>query len=79
MHLIRLSLTLSVDIRTYSVVPLNEECGLIEWVRNTTPFRELVKPRYDAIGVSLSVRALATERNMPNHLPLVEESTRVFR
>lgn len=44
------------DIRTYSVVPLNEECGLIEWVRNTVPFRSLLKPRYEARGISLTVR-----------------------
>lgn len=43
-----------LHIRTYSVVPLNEECGLIEWVRNTSPFRELLKPRYDALGVGFS-------------------------
>ncbi|KAL9109940.1 MAG: hypothetical protein Q9227_005463 [Pyrenula ochraceoflavens] len=29
-------------IRTYSVVPLNEECGLLEWVENLKTFREIV-------------------------------------
>eukprot|EP00058_Branchiostoma_floridae_P009059 XP_002594547.1 hypothetical protein BRAFLDRAFT_104468 [Branchiostoma floridae] len=29
-------------IRTYSVVPLNEECGLIEWVNNTHPLRQVL-------------------------------------
>lgn len=42
-----------LHIRTYSVVPLNEECGLIEWVRNTCALRALLKRRYDAIGVSM--------------------------
>ncbi|KAG0083919.1 serine/threonine-protein kinase M1 [Podila epicladia] len=30
-------------IRTYAVVPLNEECGLIEWVHNTVPFRHIIQ------------------------------------
>jgi serine/threonine-protein kinase ATR len=49
-------LTPSIDIRTYSVVPLNEECGLIEWVRNTVAMRALLKRRYDTIGLVMMVR-----------------------
>jgi phosphatidylinositol kinase/protein kinase (PI-3 family) len=44
-----------LDIRTYSVVPLNEECGLIEWVRNTVAMRVLLKQRYDTVGISMMV------------------------
>ncbi|PVG03672.1 hypothetical protein CPB86DRAFT_749052 [Serendipita vermifera] len=42
-----------LHIRTYSVVPLNEECGLIEWVRNTIALRAILRPRYDALGVGM--------------------------
>ena len=42
-------------IRTYSVVPLNEECGLIEWVRNTVPIRNIFKTLYDRRNLSLHV------------------------
>lgn len=31
-----------LDIKTYSVTPLNEECGLIEWVDNLRTLREIV-------------------------------------
>lgn len=31
-----------LDIKTYAVTPLNEECGLIEWVDNLRTLRELV-------------------------------------
>jgi phosphatidylinositol kinase/protein kinase (PI-3 family) len=31
-----------LDIRTYAVVPLNEECGIIEWVSNTESFRSIM-------------------------------------
>jgi serine/threonine-protein kinase ATR len=33
-------------LRTYSVVCLNEECGLLEWVPNTTAFRHLIAEAY---------------------------------
>ena len=42
-------------IRTYSVVPLNEECGLIEWVRNTVPIRTIFKSLYDRRNLNLHV------------------------
>lgn len=29
-------------LRTYAVICLNEECGLMEWVPNTAPFRNMV-------------------------------------
>ena len=44
-----------LGIRTYSVVPLNEECGLIEWVRNTIPIRNIFKTLYDRRKLSLHV------------------------
>ncbi|EFA75155.1 protein kinase [Heterostelium album PN500] len=33
-------------IRTYSVVPLNEECGLIEWVPNVVGLRNIIMDLY---------------------------------
>ena len=44
-----------LGIRTYSVVPLNEECGLIEWVRNTVPIRTIFKTLYERRNLSLHV------------------------
>ncbi|XP_035663621.1 serine/threonine-protein kinase atr-like [Branchiostoma floridae] len=38
-------------IRTYSVVPLNEECGLIEWVNNTHPLRQVLIKIYKEKGM----------------------------
>ncbi|KAG8852841.1 serine/threonine-protein kinase M1 [Serendipita sp. 411] len=45
-----------LHIRTYSVVPLNEECGLIEWVKNTVAFRAILRPRYDAVGTPITTK-----------------------
>lgn len=33
-------------IRTYGVIPLNEECGLIEWVDNLKTFRDIILKLY---------------------------------
>ncbi|KAI0751060.1 hypothetical protein C8Q80DRAFT_1099585 [Daedaleopsis nitida] len=40
-------------IRTYSVVSLNEECGLIQWVPNTIPVRSVLTALYTRRGQSL--------------------------
>lgn len=37
-----------LDIRTYSVVALNEECGFIQWVPNTIPIRPVLVKYYEA-------------------------------
>src|SRR5215471_14070548 len=37
-----------LDIRTYGVVTLNEECGFIQWVPNTIPVRPILVKLYDA-------------------------------
>lgn len=35
-----------LSIRTYAVTPLNEECGLIEWVDNLKTFRDIILKLY---------------------------------
>eukprot|EP00043_Microstomoeca_roanoka_P020156 m.239200 g.239200 ORF g.239200 m.239200 type:complete len:1001 (-) comp17118_c1_seq9:1951-4953(-) len=37
-------------IRTYGVIPLNEACGIIEWVQNTMGFRNIVTDIYKSHG-----------------------------
>ncbi|XP_065918374.1 uncharacterized protein [Dysidea avara] len=38
-------------IRTYSVVPLNEKCGLLEWVHNTNGLRQILNKIYQQRGM----------------------------
>ncbi|KAL0577467.1 hypothetical protein V5O48_004536 [Marasmius crinis-equi] len=40
-----------LHIRTYGVVTLNEECGLIQWVPNTQPIRPILLRCYSARGI----------------------------
>ena len=35
-----------LDIRTYAVMPLNEECGLLKWVTNTNALNSLLEKDY---------------------------------
>lgn len=39
-----------LNIRLYSVVPLNEECGLIEWVPNLIGLRPVLMKLYKQMG-----------------------------
>jgi hypothetical protein len=43
------------DIRTYAVMPLNEECGMLEWVVNTVPMRAILIKGYDRRDVKTYV------------------------
>jgi serine/threonine-protein kinase ATR len=44
-----------VDIRTYGVTPLNEECGTIEWVDKLKPMRDIVIQLYRQKNVKIDV------------------------
>lgn len=48
-------LTISLGIRTYAVIPLNEECGLIEWVPNTAGLRHILAKAYGARDIPMFV------------------------
>ena len=41
---------LIADIRTYAVMPLNEECGLLEWVSNTSALKTILDKGYARYG-----------------------------
>ncbi|KAJ2607162.1 hypothetical protein EV177_005673 [Coemansia sp. RSA 1804] len=44
-----------LHIRTYAVIPLNEECGLIQWVGPTTGIRHVLLKLYKAHNVTISM------------------------
>lgn len=47
------------DIRTYCVTPLNEECGLIEWVNNVRPLRDILLKSYKAKRIPVNVSVVS--------------------
>ncbi len=45
-----------LSIRTYAVTPLNEDCGIIEWVLGLKTLREILRPYYDLRRASVRPR-----------------------
>ncbi|KAF8314749.1 hypothetical protein DL93DRAFT_2155621 [Clavulina sp. PMI_390] len=48
-----------LHIKTYAVLPLNELCGLIEWVPNVTTMRSILMKLYDSRGLPVFKNAFA--------------------
>ena len=46
----------NLNIRTYAVVPLNEKCGLIEWVDKMNAYRNIISKVYRSKNMITSVR-----------------------
>ncbi|XP_058118303.1 serine/threonine-protein kinase ATR-like [Anopheles ziemanni] len=47
-----------LHIRTYAVLPLNEECGIIEWISNLNTFRAIVFTYYKQRGLGIAAKEL---------------------
>ncbi|XP_019728158.1 serine/threonine-protein kinase ATR isoform X2 [Hippocampus comes] len=61
-----------LHIRTYAVIPLNEECGIIEWVNNTSGLRHILTRLYKERGVYLSGKDLK-KMILPKTTPFEEK------
>ncbi|XP_057715300.1 serine/threonine-protein kinase ATR [Corythoichthys intestinalis] len=66
-----------LHIRTYAVIPLNEECGIIEWVNNTGGLRHILTKLYKERGIYLSGKELR-KLMLPKTAPL-EEKLRIHK
>ncbi|KAM4625275.1 serine/threonine-protein kinase ATR [Polymixia lowei] len=66
-----------LHIRTYAVIPLNEECGIIEWVNNTAGLRHILTKLYKERGVYLSGKELR-KLILPKTAPF-EEKLRIHK
>ncbi|OSX59349.1 hypothetical protein POSPLADRAFT_1048687 [Postia placenta MAD-698-R-SB12] len=62
-----------LHIRTYGVVTLNEECGFIQWVPNTIPFRPVVVKGYDRRSIRWWVAQHFHECVLKNYPPVFHE------
>ncbi|KAA3672566.1 serine/threonine-protein kinase ATR, partial [Paragonimus westermani] len=49
----------ALQIRTYAVIPLSENGGLIEWVSNTEPFRTIITKLYSESGRPINWAAMS--------------------
>ncbi|KAJ0008617.1 hypothetical protein NQD34_016032 [Periophthalmus magnuspinnatus] len=66
-----------LHIRTYAVIPLNEECGIIEWVNHTAGLRHILTKLYKERGIHLSGKELR-KLLLPKTAPL-EEKLRIHK
>ncbi|PRD29055.1 UNVERIFIED_CONTAM: atr [Trichonephila clavipes] len=64
-------------IRTYAVVPLNEECGLIEWVPNLHGLRLILSKLYRLKGMFVTGREIRAM--MPSKTATYEEKLNIFK
>ncbi|KAH8287614.1 hypothetical protein KR054_010754 [Drosophila jambulina] len=65
-----------LHIRTYAVLPFNEECGLVEWLPNLSSYRSICMSLYAQRGQVMSSRVLQ-QLAVPQHEPL-ERKREVF-
>ncbi|XP_076443272.1 serine/threonine-protein kinase ATR-like isoform X2 [Babylonia areolata] len=66
-----------LHLRTYTVTPLNEECGLLEWVNNTQGFRHILTRLYREKGTMMSGKELKAV--MPTLSASVEDKLQIYR
>lgn len=62
-------------IRTYAVTPLNEACGLIEWVDGLKPMRDILLNSYRAQGTKVDYNLL---RDLLNEACSTADGYRIF-
>ncbi|KAJ9091818.1 hypothetical protein QFC19_008931 [Naganishia cerealis] len=65
-------------IRTYAVMPLNEECGLLEWVNNTVPLRSILTKLYEREKKKVFSNAIYSELDAAR-LAGPAEAAKVFK
>ncbi|XP_004459286.1 serine/threonine-protein kinase ATR isoform X1 [Dasypus novemcinctus] len=66
-----------LHIRTYAVIPLNDECGIIEWVNNTAGLRPILTKLYKEKGVYMTGKEL--RQCMLPKAAALSEKLKVFR
>ncbi|KAJ3580330.1 hypothetical protein NPX13_g241 [Xylaria arbuscula] len=62
-------------VRTYAVTPLNEECGIIEWVEGLKTLRDILLTIYRSRGIVPDYRAL---QKMMENAATGDKNTRIF-
>lgn len=55
-------------LRTYAVIPVNEECGIIQWVNNTVAFRHALMKVYAAENIGVPAKEIKRLSLLPNKL-----------
>ncbi|KAA8495682.1 Serine/threonine-protein kinase ATR [Porphyridium purpureum] len=56
-----------MQLTTYSVLPLNEKCGIFEWVKNLIKFQDAMRGLYQKCGVEFSVKRISEAETRYKH------------
>lgn len=67
----------NLHIRTYAVIPLNEECGLIEWIPNLIGLRHILNKIYKEKGLVTTSTDL--KRLMPQLRDTLARKKEIFQ
>ena len=62
-------------VRTYAVTPLNEECGIIEWVEGLKTLRDILLTIYRSRGIVPDYRSL---QKMMENAAMGDKNTKIF-
>ncbi|XP_071509803.1 serine/threonine-protein kinase ATR-like [Diadema antillarum] len=65
-----------LHIRTYAVIPLNEECGLIQWVNNTSGLRPILHKIYKEKGLYTS--GVELKAMIPSLSATLDQKLKIF-
>ena len=66
----------NLHIRSYAVIPLNEECGLIEWIPNLIGLRHILNRIYKEKGLQTTNQDL--KRLMPQIRDTLPKKKEIF-
>eukprot|EP00698_Gefionella_okellyi_P014990 TRINITY_DN4193_c0_g1_i1.p1 TRINITY_DN4193_c0_g1~~TRINITY_DN4193_c0_g1_i1.p1 ORF type:complete len:1800 (-),score=472.86 TRINITY_DN4193_c0_g1_i1:48-5345(-) len=69
----------NLAIRTYAVMPLNEDCGMIEWVNNTHVFKNIVNKLLEQKGKTVKPLEIKAIYKSQDILPLTRYQTMLSR
>ena len=58
LNFVKLKSRAKYGIKIFAVTPLNDECGIIEWVECTASFRSILLKSYKSLGISIANRDL---------------------
>jgi len=61
-------------VRTYAVIPLNEECGLLEWVDGLKPMRDILVALYKQKGMRIDYVAVRELLDKASAKPVTPEN-----
>ena len=68
---------MKTDIRTYGIIPLGENWGLIEWINNLSPLKAIVAQEWAMINIEMK-KVTAFARITLENVKTADEKEKIF-